>query len=476
MLRTLASGDSAARYVDVNRRYGALARIGPNHLLTSDAVTTQRILAARSRYTRSAWYDSLRLDPHRSNLVTERDTRKHNVLRHQMSKGYGGKDIEGVEPAVDVRLREWIDIIDRNWVSGPGETKRFDIARSVQFLTTDIISHLCFGKPLGFVKNEKDMHGFLQTLESRLPIIEHFSVLTELSSLLLKVSNIPFLKRMLIPCATDQSGVGRIIGVSRDAVNRRFEKGAVPQNDMLGSFLQHGVDRDQVESEITVSLFAGSDTTATAIRATLLNIITNPPIYAKLQREIDDAIARGAISSTIQSEEAVRELPYLQACIKEGLRVFPPITALRERTTPPEGDTINGFYIPGGVNIGLNMRGVLLDKVFGPDADVFRPERWLDQNIETLKEKERVHELVFGHGFTRCLGIPIATMNLNKVFVELLRRYDVAVLNPSKPWISRCHGIFFQRDFFVRITRRPGALPTADVHQADRSITSGQGE
>ena len=123
MVKTLASGDSAAKYVSVNKRYGMsykngasvlyyvqtslpadprasmsgirtkhattgpLARIGPNHLLTSDPSTMQKILAVRSKYTRSAWYDSLRLDPHRSNLVTERDTQKHNVRRHQLAPG-----------------------------------------------------------------------------------------------------------------------------------------------------------------------------------------------------------------------------------------------------------------------------------------------------------------------------------------------------------------------------------------------------
>ena len=126
---------------------------------------------------------------------------------------YGGKDIEGVELTIDERIAEWISLINRNWTSLPGETKKFDIAQNVQFLTTDIISHLCFGTPLGFVENQKDMHDFLKTLESRLPIVEQFSVLTELSTLLLKVSNIAWFKRLLIPSATDQSGVGKIIGV-----------------------------------------------------------------------------------------------------------------------------------------------------------------------------------------------------------------------------------------------------------------------
>lgn len=164
--------------------------------------------------------------------------------------------------------------------------------------------------------------------------------------------------------------------------------------------------------------FAGSDTTATALRATLLNIITNPGVYSRLQKEIDTAFSCGQLSDAIRNEEA-RGLPYLQACIREGLRIFPPITALRERVTPPEGDVINGHQVPGGVNVGLNMRGVLLNEVFGPDPEIYRPERWLESSEERANEMKSVQELVFGHGSTRCLGINIAQMDLNKVIVQV---------------------------------------------------------
>ena len=65
---------------------------------------------------------------------------------------------------------------------------------------------------------------------------------------------------------------------------------------------------------------AGSDTTATGLRATLLCIITNPPVYQKLVGEIDAAVALGKIPSAaneIISNEQARQLPYLQACVKE---------------------------------------------------------------------------------------------------------------------------------------------------------------
>ncbi|KAJ9280836.1 hypothetical protein DTO021D3_2306 [Paecilomyces variotii] len=405
MLGALTSEDSSNIYIRVNLKYGPLARIGPNHLLLSDPNSIRTILAARSRYTRGPWYDALRIHPHRANLITERDERKHQKLRHQMAAGYNGNDIPSLEPTIDERIHEWLTYIDSFGISTSSSTVKFDIARSLQYLTTDIISHLCFGEPFGFVKTHDDVYGFLATLESRLPIVEKFSVVVELSSLLSALSYIPYFEHYVLPQPTDENG------------------------------------------------FAGSDTTASGLRGTLLHIVTNPNVYAKLKAEIDEAVSKCLVSSPAQAQEAAK-LPYLQACIKEGLRIFPPITSLRERVVPPEGDTILGRFIPGGTNIGINMAGSLLSDIFGPDPDVFRPERWLEADSTNLAQMERVHELVFGHGATRCLGIRIATMTLNKVFVELLRRYEISVTNPINPWKSRCHGIFFQRDFWIRITQR----------------------
>lgn len=164
-------------------------------------------------------------------------------------------------------------------------------------------------------------------------------------------------------------------------------------------------------------------------------VISTPTVYQRLIDEITDAEQSGSFSSPVGNIEAA-SLPYLQAVIREGLRRFPPITQLREREAPPQGlDLPDGRHIPGGTFVGLNAWGTQLNPVFGDDAHVFRPERWLpesygdepDGGVAQLAAMTKVQELIFGHGMTRCLGIPIAMMNLNKIFVEVsLLLFDLA--------------------------------------------------
>jgi cytochrome P450 len=160
---------------------------------------------------------------------------------------------------------------------------------------------------------------------------------------------------------------------------------------------------------------AGSDTSAAAIRATLLYIITNSHVQSTLLEEIKTT----SISSPITDAEA-RKLPYLQAVIKEGLRIYPPATGILIKEVPTGGDTVKGFYVPEGTGIAVSTYGLMRNaKIWGDDADVFRPERWFEGTGEEVRKREIDVEMVFGYGKYQCLGKNIAYLELNKVLVEV---------------------------------------------------------
>lgn len=79
--------------------------------------------------------------------------------------------------------------------------------------------------------------------------------------------------------------------------------------------------------------------------------------------------------------------------------MWPPASGLMSKKTPPEGDTINGVFVPGGIDIGQCAWGVQRSKsVYGEDSMVFRPERWTEASAEKLEKMEKSLALVWGYG------------------------------------------------------------------------------
>lgn len=90
------------------------------------------------------------------------------------------------------------------------------------------------------------------------------------------------------------------------------------------------------------------------------------------------------------------------------------------KIVPPQGETVRGVFLPGGTLIGSNTPYILRDPdVFGPDAKLFRPERWLEVGDAQRTEMEREVEMIFGSGRWMCAGKPIAFMELFKTFFEV---------------------------------------------------------
>lgn len=97
-----------------------------------------------------------------------------------------------------------------------------------------------------------------------------------------------------------------------------------------------------------------------------------------------------------------------------------PFSGLLMKQVPPEGDNVNGLFVPGGTRIAHNTLALQrLKAVFGEDAEVFRPERWLIAEAEAHREMTQVVEMVFGHGRWMCAGKPVAFIELNKIFVQV---------------------------------------------------------
>ncbi|KAI2625846.1 cytochrome P450 [Hypoxylon sp. NC1633] len=404
----------SASYRKINQKYGSLARIGPNELITDDGEIIRRMNAARSKYRLSR----------RENPTVEND--------------------------IDEQLSEFVDLIRRKYLSTDGDFRPIDFAKKIQFFTLDVITRIADGRAFGYLTSDSDVFSYIETTEAAIPFLAALGDVPWLSQLLINETVLGSIG----PKPTDKTGMGKMMGVAKEVADGRYGPNAKDQQNMLGSFVRHGLPRHQCEPEIIFQIMAGSETTATAIRGTMLSLLASPFAYLRLRREIDTAVAERRISSPVKADES-KGLEYLQAVIDEGLRINIPFSGLVMKEVPPEGDTIHGKFIPGGTRIATNFLGIQRSTaIFGPDADLFRPERWLNLHPDKAREMTRTVELVFGDGRWGCSGKSVAFIELNQVYVELLRNFDFQLINPKKPMHSLNRNMFMQKDMLVKVTER----------------------
>lgn len=178
-------------------------------------------------------------------------------------------------------------------------------------------------------------------------------------------------------------------------------------------------------------MLAGADTTAITQKAIVYHVLKNPSVLAKLQAELD-----AANLPFPASYEVTQHLPYLQAVIKEGLRIHPPVGQVLERIVPSSGLTLSdGRVIPAGTIVGMNGWVMTRNKeVYGEDVEAFRPERWLrgdfesEHSAEARLQRMKDVDFSFGGGNRVCIGRHLATAELFKVTATLFGRYSVSTI------------------------------------------------
>ncbi|QKX62566.1 uncharacterized protein TRUGW13939_09727 [Talaromyces rugulosus] len=240
-----------------------------------------------------------------------------------MQSTYSGKSNRTLEEDINVQVHSLVKLIRRKYLWTESHPRHVDFARLSQFFTMDVITKIAYGKAFGYLRDDEDKFDYLRTIERVVPFVAF-------------CTSFPALSRLF-----DSTWAHR---VAEAVVDERYGELSVTKSDMLGSFVQRRLPRRQMQAEVLFQITAGSETTATALRATLLHLITKPKYLEMLRGEIYSAIGAHLISCPI-SDADVKRLPFLQACVKEGLRIHLPFTGLLMKEVPPQGDVIHGVSV-----------------------------------------------------------------------------------------------------------------------------------
>ena len=210
-------------------------------------------------------------------------------------------------------------------------------------------------------------------------------------------------------------------------IDQRRSQPEIKGNDVL-SLMLLARDEDgqpmtdlELQDELMTMLFAGHETTATALTWALYWIHKLPVVKDKLLQELD--------SQRNDTEPlAIASFPYLTAVCNETLRIYPvaPITFIRnskisveiaEQQFPPETCLVPCIYL-------VHRREDLY-----PEAEKFQPERFLERQFSPAEF------IPFGGGNRRCLGYALAMLEMKLVLATILSQYELTLANkkPEKP-------------------------------------------
>jgi cytochrome P450 len=296
-----------------------------------------------------------------------------------------------------------------------------DVAAITRFFTLDVLSTVAFGRPFGFMAANADLWDYDKLTTQAMLLLEW--VVNHSNFRRLFQSSL--VQALFAPKSTDSRGMGPMLGFARAAVAERFGPDPKVKNDMLGHFVGKGLSQLRCEVEANLQIVAGSDSTTTVLRSTLFLLAGTPMSYAKLRAEIDAATNDGSLAYPVASYAEAQKLPYLTACLWEGLRMYPPLFGLKAKSAPSGGENFKGVFYPEGTEVAVCDDALCRNvEIFGKDARLFRPDRWITADAETRIKYRQTVDVVFGSGRFLCLGRHIAMMELHKAIVEV-RKFSV---------------------------------------------------
>ncbi|KAF4948628.1 hypothetical protein FGADI_9532 [Fusarium gaditjirri] len=458
------TGTQHNHLVNLKQSYGPIVRVGPNEVLVDDPDLIRKVSSTKNAYTKGNWYHGGRFNPYHDPMFQITDPVQHDRVKSRLSPAYSGRDAPNLEAVVDRQVGNLIQLIKEKYISTQGDYRPMEGTRVSRLFALDVISNLSLGQEFGYLKADSDFHGIVKALNEHLLVMTLATDIPWLRNLLFS----PMFLKLFGPTENDTKGIGPLMKVANTIVRERYAPDADEHHDMLvsyffgvenhtliwqkGSFKRHGLRLEECQAESLFMFLAGSETTATVIRVIILYIVASPHIYQRLRQEITDAISAGRASNPITDVES-RRLPYLQAVIYEGIRIRPATTGMFFKDVPAGGETMHGKHIPPGTSIGINASALLRSEaLFGPDPQVFRPERYLEVDKEASVQMKRDVEIVFGYGRWMCAGKPIAFMELNKVIFELLRAFDFQVAEPEVAMKSESYIVFHDQRLMLRVT------------------------
>ncbi|KAM7280017.1 hypothetical protein ACFE04_007151 [Oxalis oulophora] len=167
-------------------------------------------------------------------------------------------------------------------------------------------------------------------------------------------------------------------------------------------------------------ILGGSDTSAGTLTWAISLLLNNPDTLKKAQEELDHYVGK----DRLVDESDIKNLVYLQAIIKETLRLYPagPLLGPREAM---DDCSIAGYEVPAGTRLIVNVWKIQRDPSVWDNPSEFQPERFLTSHVNVDVKGQQFELIPFGSGRRSCPGASFALQVLHLTLAHILHSFDL---------------------------------------------------
>ncbi|XP_057950578.1 probable (S)-N-methylcoclaurine 3'-hydroxylase isozyme 2 [Malania oleifera] len=208
----------------------------------------------------------------------------------------------------------------------------------------------------------------------------------------------------------------RMSTIWNNIVKERRQGKASRSRDLMDALSEIGFNNDQMNQFFLELFMAGTENTAEITVWTMAELIKNHEAMDKLHEELANVV-----HGNIVRESHLPQLPYLEACVKETMRLHPPAPFLLAHRNL-EACKVMGYDIPKDSQVLVNVWAISRDPKHWEDALSFKPERFLNSSLDY--KGHNFEFLPFGAGRRICPGLPIAARQIPLLVATLVHLFN----------------------------------------------------
>ncbi|KAL4747878.1 hypothetical protein BDW72DRAFT_206088 [Aspergillus terricola var. indicus] len=408
-----------------HEKYGDFVRYGPNSLLVNTAAGLHDIYSHGKNFKKAQRYAAM---VHRApNTLTVIDKAKHGKKRRVISQGFSDAALKNHELVILEQIQHLCTQLKTgkgNQVTpvGAWSTPK-NMGRMTDYFAFDVMSNIIFNVPWSTLRSPT--YRFVPEVIEKSNV--RVGVLTQAPEITLFR-----LDKYLFPEAIEARDV--FIKFVEEMLNQGIEAAAKTAKGVF-AILAKAKDPEtglplrnrELGGESATLIVAGTDTTSTAMAACFFYLSRNRAAYDRLAAEI---------RSTFTSPEEIRMGPlmskctFLRACIDESMRLSPSAASSLWRETESPGATVDGQYLPPGVDAGTCIYSIHHNPAYYPDPFAFRPERWIADECKAVQGDVGLARSAFNPfsiGPRSCIGKSLAYVELHLALCNVLWHFDFRV-------------------------------------------------